>query len=87
MYKQRQLTLTQKRFVEEYMLDKNAKNAAIRSGYSAKAATNSGPRLLKNALVSAQIEEKTAQLSIRTGVTKERVIQELARIAFVNFQI
>lgn len=74
----------QRRFAEEYLVDNNITQAAIRAGYSKKSAHTTGSRLFKDEKVKAFIEEKQAQMSDRCGVTAERVIQELACIAFVN---
>lgn len=74
----------QQRFCEEYMIDLNATQAAIRAGYSVKTATEQGARLLTNVKVSREIEKLQAIQSRRTGVTADRVINELAKIAFVN---
>lgn len=79
-----QLTDKQQRFVEEYLVDFNAKQAAIRAGYSPRSAESQGSRLLSNRKVSRAIEERMAELSRRTGVTAERIVRELARIAFLD---
>lgn len=76
------LNARQKRFVDEYMIDLNATQAAIRAGYSAKTATTIGPRLLGNVGVRAEIESRRKALEARSGVTQQRVLQELAAIAF-----
>ena len=72
----------QQRFVEEFLLDANAKQAAIRAGYSPKSAEVNGPRLLRNAQVAALITEKQKERSERTRVTADMVVQELALHAF-----
>ncbi|MCG6183310.1 terminase small subunit [Anoxybacillus sp. LAT_38] len=74
----------QKRFADEYLIDLNATQAAIRAGYSPRSAAEQASRLLKNAKVRAYIDERMAELSRRTGVNQERILRELARIAFVN---
>lgn len=74
----------QQRFAEEYLIDLNAKQAAIRAGYSPKSAEQQGSALLRNPQVSAYIEQRMAQLSARTGVNQERIIRELARVAFLD---
>jgi phage terminase small subunit len=79
-----ELTPKQQRFVAEYLIDLNATQAAIRAGYSAKTAEQQGCRLLRNARVSATIEEGQAKAKEQHAVTAERVIQELARIALVD---
>ncbi len=78
------MTDKQKRFCEEYLIDLNATQAAIRAGYSPKAAKEQGARLLTNVNIRARIDEALAVRSCRTGVNADRVIRELARIAFVN---
>ena len=84
MAKTAKLTEKQQRFVEEYLIDLNATQAAIRAGYSAKTADVQGARLLANAKVQQAISEKMAERSKRTGINQDRVIIELARIAFVK---
>lgn len=77
-----ELNERQKRFVDEYMIDPNATQAAIRAGYSAKTAAETASRLLTNVKVSEEIERRRKALAVRSGVTPERVLQELAAIAF-----
>src|SRR3954454_17200496 len=72
----------QRRFVEQYLVDLNATQAAIRSGYSAATANQIGARLLANVKVAAAIAEAQAARSRRTEVTADRVVLELARVAF-----
>lgn len=79
-----QLSEKQKRFAEEYLIDLNATQAAIRAGYSPRSAEQQGSRLLSHAKVRAYIDQRMAELSRRTGVNQERIIRELARIAFVD---
>lgn len=80
------MTKKQKRFVEEYLIDLNATQAAIRSGYSPDTAGSIGGENLKKPEISAAIAKAMAERSKRTGISQDRVIQELARIAFVNPQ-
>src|SRR3954449_4422091 len=70
------------RFVEQYLVDLNATQAAIRAGYSAATANQIGARLLANVKVAAAIAEARAARSRRTEVTQDRVVLELARVAF-----
>src|SRR3954468_3995395 len=72
----------QARFVAEYLADLNATQAAVRAGYSARSAYSTGERLLTNANVAAAIAEAQAARSRRTEVTADRVVLELARVAF-----
>lgn len=78
------LTAKQELFVEEYLIDLNATQAAIRAGYAPKAANEQGARLLANVSVRARIDEALAERSKRTGVNADRVVMELARLAFLN---
>lgn len=78
------ITEKQKKFAEEYLIDLNATQAAIRAGYSPKRASEQGYQLLQKTTVSKEIEKAMAERSRRTGINQDRVIRELARIAFVN---
>lgn len=78
------LTDKQKRFCEEYLIDLNATQAAIRAGYSPKTAEQTASRLLRNVKVQEYIAKRQKELSRSTEVTQERVIKELALIAFSN---
>ena len=84
MAKKGKLTDKQWRFVEEYLIDLNATQAAIRAGYSAKTASEQGARLLANVSIQQAISERMAERSKRTGVNQDRVVLELAKIAFVR---
>jgi len=76
------LTARQQRFVEEYLKDLNATKAAARAGYSAKTSNEQGSRLLANASVAEAIAKAKAARSARTEITQDRVLKELARLAF-----
>lgn len=78
------MTDKQKRFVEEYLIDLNATQAAIRAGYSPKTANEQGNRLLANVSVQRELNKQMAKRSKRTGVTQDRVVRELAKIAFLD---
>ncbi len=80
----RKLTDKQKKFVEEYLLDLNATQACIRAGYSPNNADKIGSQLLGKTRVQEAISQAIAERSRRTGINQDRVIQELARIAFVK---
>ena len=73
-----------KTIVEEYLIDLNATQAAIRAGYSPKYADREGHKLVENSRVSEAIEKALAERSRRTGINQDRVVQELAKIAFVK---
>lgn len=72
----------QLRFVEEYLVDLNATQAAIRAGYSQKTAYSMGQRLLKNVEIQAALQDAMQRRSERTEITQDRVLQELASIGF-----
>ena len=74
----------QQRFVEEYLIDLNATQAAIRAGYSTKTAEQIAYKLLQKSSVSEAVARAKADRSRRTGITQDRVLQELARVAFLN---
>lgn len=79
------LTEKQKRFVDEYLIDLNATQAAIRAGYKRSEYTDTNAnKILENTRVAEEIEKRMAERSKRTGINQDRVIQELAKIAFVN---
>ena len=78
------LTPKQMRFVDEWLIDFNGKQAAIRAGYSAKTAEATAARLLRNVKVQAEISRRQKDLQRRTEVTQDRVVKVLARIAFAN---
>lgn len=70
------------RFVTEYLVDLNATQAALRAGYSERTAKAQGSRLLTFVDVQAAIEQARGARDSRTGVNADRVVRELARIAF-----
>ena len=74
----------QQRFVEEYLIDLNATQAAIRAGYSPKTANVIGSENLAKPEISNAISRAMAERSRRTGINQDRVVRELAKIAFVN---
>lgn len=78
------LTPKQRRFVEEYLIDLNATQAAIRAGYAANAAKVTASRLLTKANIGELLAELQAKRSERTEITADRVLSELAKIGFAN---
>jgi phage terminase small subunit len=78
------LSPKQQRFVSEYLIDMNAKQAAIRAGYSAKTAEVQGSRLLRNVQVKGAIDSGNEVALGNLGVTAERVLRELALMGFSN---
>lgn len=78
------MTKKQKRFVEEYLIDLNATQAAIRAGYSPDTAGSIGAENLKKPEIKSRIDKEMAERSRRTGINQDRVLQELARIGFAK---
>lgn len=80
----RQLSEQRQRFVDEYLIDLNGTQAAIRAGYSVKTAQEQSSRLLSNVMVQEAISKAMAERSKRTGINQDRVVLELAKIALVK---
>ena len=82
----RPLTPKQSAFVREYLIDLNATAAYKRAGYIAKgnAAEVNATRLLRNAQVQAEIQVAMNQRSERIEITADRVLKEIARLAFFD---
>lgn len=78
------LTPKQERFVQEYLVDLNATQAAIRAGYSKKTACEQASRLLANVKVQTAIQETRNAIQKRTEITQDMVIQEAAKLAFFD---
>ena len=78
------LTPKRMRFVDEWLIDFNGTQAAIRAGYSEKTAAATAARLLRNVNIQAEISRRQKDLRRRTEVTQERVVMELARVAFAD---
>jgi len=78
------LTPKQQRFVEEYLVDLNATQAAIRAGYSERSAYSVGHENLSKPEIAAAISEGQANLSEVAEVTAERVMREVALIALAD---
>jgi phage terminase small subunit len=78
------LTAKQQRFVDEYLIDLNATQAAIRAGYSEKTAYSVGHENLKKPEIQKAIQEAQNKRAERTEITQDMVLQELAKIGFSN---
>lgn len=78
------LTAKQQRFCDEYLIDLNATQAAIRAGYSPRTAEQAASRLLRFVKVQDEIAREMAERSKRTGINQDRVLMEIAKMAFVN---
>ena len=71
------MTPKQEAFVQEYLIDLNATQAAIRAGYSKKTANEQGSRLLANVKISAAIAEAQGDRSERTEITQDYVLNSI----------
>ena len=76
----------QYRFVEEYLVDLNATQAAIRAGYSEKTARQMGSENLTKPVIQEAINRMVAARSKRVQITQDMVLRELAMIAFVDIR-
>lgn len=78
------ITAKQKRFCDEYLVDLNATQAAIRAGYSKKRASEQAYQLLQKTTVQNYIQGRKADRVERTEITQDFVLRELMAIASVN---
>jgi phage terminase small subunit len=78
------LSPKRKRFCEEYIIDLNGLQAAIRAKYSKATAQQQSSRLLSNVKVQAYIKVLMDKRSVRTDITSDRVLQELAAVGFAR---
>lgn len=80
------LTPKQIRFVDEYLVDLNAAGAARRAGYSVKTADKIGYENLRKPEIALAVEAKRKQLAGELGITRERVLREMAKLAFSDLR-
>lgn len=78
------LTKKQKKFCDEYLIDLNATQAAIRAGYSEKTARFIGAENLTKPNIQEYIQQRMNAREKRTEITQDMVLRELAKIAFSN---
>jgi phage terminase small subunit len=76
----KQLTPKQQRFVDEYLVDLNATQAAIRAGYSEKTARTQAAHLLAKDNIAAVIQKRQAERAERTELTQDEVINDFREI-------
>lgn len=77
------LNSRQRRFIDEYLVDLNAAQAAKRAGYKSKPNVI-GSQLLANPSIADEIARRQAELAETHGVTVDRIIAELAKLGFAN---
>lgn len=80
------LNARHQRFVDEYLVDLNATQAAIRAGYSRGSAKVTGHRMLTNANVAAAVRLAQEERAQRVGITQDEVLAELKRIGFSDMR-
>ena len=82
------MTDRDRRFIDEYRIDFDAQAAAIRAGFSPATARNAAAWIHQEHPTKPQLrkllDEELARLGRRSGVTAERLIHELALVAFAN---
>ena len=81
-----QLSRKQQRFVSEYLKDSNATRAAMRAGYSKKAANMQGHRMLTHPGIKAAIDEKFQALQEKTEISAQKILAELWRVASIDIR-
>lgn len=86
MAKEKQLTPKQRAFVKEYLVDLNGAQAAIRAGYSAAVAKQIATKLFARPHVAAAIADEMKKRGERTSITADRVLREIARLAFLDIR-
>ena len=74
------LTAKQQRFCDEYLIDLNATQAAIRSGYSEKTAYSQGQRMLKNVDVKAYLDEQIQKMQSKKIADATEVMEYLTKV-------
>ena len=70
----------QKIFCEEYIIDFNATQAAIRAGYSKKTANEQAARLLANVSIQTYLKELIERRNERTKITQDEVIADIIKV-------
>jgi len=76
------MTPKQKRFVDEYLIDLNATEAALRAGYSKRTAYSIGNENLKKPEIQKAIHQQMKDREKRTEISQDKVLREFAHIAF-----
>jgi phage terminase small subunit len=74
------LTDKQRRFVDEYLVDLNATQAAIRAGYSQKTAASIGEENLRKPDIAKAVQDAQVARAKRTEITQDMMVRELAKI-------
>lgn len=80
------LTDKQRLFCKEYLVDLNATQAAIRAGYSEKTSHAIGQENLRKPIIQSYVQSLMDERSDRVQVSQDRVLQEYARLAFLDIR-
>lgn len=80
------LSERQKKFCDEYLLDFNGTQAAVRAGYSKKSAKEQGSRLLTKINVQQYLNTKKQKAAAKFEISHERTLQEIGKIAYSNIK-
>jgi phage terminase small subunit len=81
-----EVTEKQKRFCEEYLIDLNGTQAAIRAGYSTTSAHSTASEILSYPNIQDYLSQRQKELQEATGVTQKRILEEYAKIAFFDIR-
>lgn len=74
------LTAKVSAFVREYLVDKNATQAAIRAGYSARSAGQTGNEMLRKPHIKAAVNKALKEQAARTLMTADRVLLDIQQL-------
>src|SRR5215212_3944482 len=80
------LSPKQTRFIEEYLVDLNASQAALRAGYSARTAPAIGLENLEKPLIKSALAEARARRAERVGITQDQVLAEFGIVSFSDIR-
>lgn len=80
------ITDKQRKFIEAYLLEPNGTKAAIKAGYAKGSAAITATKLLRHANVVAELDRRRARLSIKTEITPDLVLAELAKLGFADIR-
>src|SRR5687768_12094019 len=80
------LTRKQQLFISYYIESGNASQAAIQAGYSKNGVRSTASTILTNPNVQREIEERMDAVAQAAGLTKEKVLRELKRLAFTDMR-
>jgi phage terminase small subunit len=78
------LSIKEEKFCAEYVVDENGTRAAIAAGYAPNSAAVAASRLLKKANIQAQIAKLRDKSLAKLEISRERVLAEIAKIAFLD---